>query len=124
MSLSESQLAILSWIFTMGSSILLIASTAIILYMMYLFVKLVKNFSKKYWRIYSCVIYIIKWESSIHILNAGIDLQIVNLTRLILYSMWTPSCTKNQPPIQKDGGFLFFRKGVDKLKNSYKIKGH
>jgi hypothetical protein len=48
MSLNESQLAILSWIFTTGCSILLIASTAIILYMMYLFVKLVKNFSKKY----------------------------------------------------------------------------
>lgn len=48
MSLSETQNAILSWIFTIGCSVLLIAVTLIILYFMYLFVNMVKNFAKKY----------------------------------------------------------------------------
>lgn len=48
MSLNETQNAILSWIFTAGCSILLTAVTLMILYFMYLFVNIVKNFAKKY----------------------------------------------------------------------------
>jgi len=48
MSLNETQNAILSWIFTIGCSVLLIGITYIILYFMYLFVNMVKNFSKRY----------------------------------------------------------------------------
>lgn len=48
MSLNETQNAILSWIFTAGCSLLLIATTVTILYFIYLFVRAVKNFSKKY----------------------------------------------------------------------------
>lgn len=48
MSLNETQNAILSWIFTVGCSILLVATTLAILYFIYLFVNMVKNFAKKY----------------------------------------------------------------------------
>ena len=48
MSLNEQQIGILSWIFTIGCSILLVSANAIILYLLYLLVKIIKNFAKKY----------------------------------------------------------------------------
>jgi len=48
MSLNEQQIGILSWIFTIGCSILLVSVNAIILYLLYLLVKIIKNFAKKY----------------------------------------------------------------------------
>ncbi len=48
MSLNEQQVGILSWIFTIGCSILLVSVNAIILYLLYLLMKIIKNFAKKY----------------------------------------------------------------------------
>ena len=48
MTFSETQIMILTWILTIGASLISIAISASLLYFIYLFVQIVKNFSKKY----------------------------------------------------------------------------
>jgi len=48
MTFSETQIMILTWILTIGGSLISIAVSASVLYFIYLFVQIVKNFSKKY----------------------------------------------------------------------------
>ena len=48
MTFSETQIMILTWVLTAGASLISIAVSASVLYFIYLFVQIVKNFTKKY----------------------------------------------------------------------------
>lgn len=48
LSLNESQLCILGWIITIGSSVIVMGLTLLMVYCIYSLYKVIKNFSKKY----------------------------------------------------------------------------
>jgi uncharacterized membrane protein len=48
LSFNESQLMLLGWIITIGSSIIVMGMTLLVMYCIYSLYRIVKNFSKKY----------------------------------------------------------------------------